>query len=127
MGRKIELSRALAEDPAPLRAPPNWTNAVVALVNGRTVLHAGGGTLQGRWHTQDSDEFLLVIAGTLVVDLPDGQLSAGAGEAILIEAGEPHRTAVPDGCLLLSVEAADMRRTDVADPGATVRATEGKR
>jgi mannose-6-phosphate isomerase-like protein (cupin superfamily) len=110
MAKKIHLARALEKDPAPLKAPPAWTNAEVATVNDVTVLHAGGGRLDGRWHRQDSDEFLLVLEGELTVEFDSGPLSAGPGEAILISAGERHRAAVPAGCLLLSVEAVGMTR-----------------
>jgi quercetin dioxygenase-like cupin family protein len=112
LGRKIRLERALESDPAPLRAPPDWINTELALVNGTTVLHAGSGRLDGSWHRQDSDEFLLVIRGELTVEFDQGRLSAGPGEAILVSAGERHRTAVPNDCLLLSVEAAGMKRLD---------------
>ena len=112
MCRKIELRKALATDPAPLRAPPSWINAELGAVNGATVLHAGGGKLDGGWHRQTSDEFLLVLEGALVVEFDEGPLTAGPGEGIIIAAGERHRAAVPDGCLLLSVEGVGMRRTE---------------
>ena len=112
MGKKIALRDALSSDPAPLRAPPSWINAELGTVNGASVLHAGTGRLDGRWHRQTSDEFLLVLEGTLVVEFDAGPLSAGPGEAILIAAGERHRAVVPDGCLLLSVEAAQMQRSE---------------
>ena len=81
-------------------------------VNGVSVLHAGAGRLDGGWHRQTSDEFLLVVEGELIVEFEAGPLAAGPGEAILIAAGERHRAAVPADCLLLSVEAAGMKRTD---------------
>ena len=112
MGRKIEIKRALETDDAPLTAPPAWTNSEVATVNGVTVLHAGGGRLDGRWHRQDSDEFLLVLEGELTVEFESSSLSAGPGEAILISADERHSAAVPAACLLLSVEAVGMKRTE---------------
>jgi quercetin dioxygenase-like cupin family protein len=112
VGRKIALRDALANDPAPLRAPPSWTNAEVAIVNEVTVLHAGAGRLNGGWHRQTSDELLLVLEGELTVDFEGGPLRAGPGEAILIAAGERHRASVPDDCLLLSVEAVGMTRSD---------------
>jgi quercetin dioxygenase-like cupin family protein len=112
VGRKISLRDALESDPSPLRAPPAWTNAEVGTVNGVSVLHAGSGRLSGGWHRQTSDEFLLVLEGELIVEFEAGPLSAGPGEAILIAAGERHRAAVPEGCLLLSVEGAGMKRTD---------------
>jgi mannose-6-phosphate isomerase-like protein (cupin superfamily) len=112
MGRKVTLRDALASDASPLRAPPSWINTEVGTVNGASVLHAGTGRLDGKWHRQTSDEFLLVIEGTLVVEFDPGPLSAGPGEAILIAAGERHRAVVPDGCLLLSVEGVGMQRTE---------------
>jgi quercetin dioxygenase-like cupin family protein len=112
MGRKISLRDALKSDPAPLRAPPAWTNTEVGTVNGVSVLHAGSGRLDGGWHRQTSDEFLLVLEGELTVEFAAGPLSARPGEAILIAAGERHRAAVPEECLLLSVEAVGMKRTD---------------
>ena len=112
MGTKIGLRSALTDDPAPLRAPPDWANSEVAIVNGATVVHAGAGRLDGRWHHQDSDEFLLVLEGELTVEFDSGPLSAGPGEAILISAGERHRAVVPRECLLLSVEAVGMKRSE---------------
>ena len=110
MGRKIRLADELAIDPAPLKAPPAWVNTEIGTVNDGTVLHAGGGRLEGKWHRQDSDEFLLVVRGELLVEFDSGPLTAGPGEGILITKGERHRTAVPEDCLLLSVEAAEMKR-----------------
>lgn len=110
MGTKVSLEHALGSDPAPLRAPPAWTNTELGTINGRVVLHAGGGQLDGKWHRQDSDEFLLVVGGSLVVEFEEGPLTAGPGEGILIAAGERHRAVVPDGCLLLSVEGVAMKR-----------------
>jgi mannose-6-phosphate isomerase-like protein (cupin superfamily) len=112
MGKKISLRAALASDPAPLRAPPAWLNSEVGTVNGVSVLHAGSGTLHGSWHRQTSDEFLLVLEGGLTVEFDAGPLSAGPGEGIRIAAGERHRASVPEGCLLLSVEAVGMKRLE---------------
>jgi quercetin dioxygenase-like cupin family protein len=110
MGKFIRLEHALGSDPAPLRALPAWTNTELGTINGRVVLHAGGGQLDGKWHRQDSDEFLLVVRGSLVVEFEEGPLTAGPGEGILIAAGERHRAVVADGCLLLSVEGVAMKR-----------------
>lgn len=112
VGRKIGLRDTLASDPAPLRAPPAWMNSELGAVNGVSVLHAGSGRLNGSWHRQTSDEFLLVLEGELIVEFDGGPLAAGPGEGILIAAGERHRTAVPEDCLLLSVEGVGMQRTD---------------
>ena len=112
MGRKIDLREALERDPTPLRAPPSWMNSELGTVNGVSVLHAGSGRLDGGWHRQTSDEFLLVLEGELTVEFDAGPLSAGPGEAIHIAAGERHRAVVPEDCLLLSVEGVGMQRTD---------------
>ncbi len=112
MGRKIGLGAALATDPAPLEAPPAWTNTELGVVNGRVVLHAGAGRLDGAWHSQDSDEFLLVVRGELVVEFEAGPLTARPGEGILIASGERHRAVVHEGCLLLSVEGVGMTRSE---------------
>jgi quercetin dioxygenase-like cupin family protein len=112
MGKKISLRQALASDRAPLRAPPDWSNTELGTVNGVSVLHAGAGTLDGGWHRQTSDEFLLVLEGALTVEFDAGPLSAGPGEAIHIAAGERHRASVADGCLLLSVEGVAMERVE---------------
>jgi mannose-6-phosphate isomerase-like protein (cupin superfamily) len=112
VGRKVDLRQALAADPTPLRGPPAWTNSEIGRVNGVSVLHAGAGRLDGRWHRQTSDEFLLVVEGALVVEFDEGPLSAGPGEAIMISAGERHRAVVPDDCLLLSVEGVGMKRAE---------------
>jgi mannose-6-phosphate isomerase-like protein (cupin superfamily) len=112
VGRKVDLRQSLATDSAPLRAPPSWINSEVGTVNGVTVLHAGAGRLDGRWHRQTSDEFLLVLEGALVVEFDEASLSAGPGEAIMIGAGERHRAVVPEDCLLLSVEGVGMQRTE---------------
>ena len=112
MGKKISLRDALASDPTPLRAPPAWTNTELGTVNGVSLLHAGSGKLDGSWHRQTSDEFLLVVDGELTVEFDAGPLSAGPGEAILIAAGERHRASVRSGCLLLSVEGVGMERLE---------------
>src|SRR5437867_2194760 len=106
------LHAPFASVDAPVRASPAWTNTEVGMVNGVSVLHAGSGRLDGSWHRQTSDEFLLVLEGELTVEFDAGPLSAGPGEAIHIAAGERHRASVGEGCLLLSVEAVGMKRTD---------------
>ncbi|HEY2372872.1 MAG TPA: cupin domain-containing protein [Gaiellaceae bacterium] len=113
MGWKIDLRTALADDPDPLTAPPAWTNGVLARIPGEAVVHAGGGRLDGAWHSQDGVECLIVVEGELVVEFDAGPLRAAPGEAIVIAPGERHRASVPDGCLLISVEPVGMRRDDV--------------
>jgi mannose-6-phosphate isomerase-like protein (cupin superfamily) len=112
MGRKLEVRAALVEDPNPLTAPPAWVNGELARIGGDVVLHAGGGRLDGGWHSQDGAECLIVLTGELVVEFEEGPLRAAAGEGILIDAGERHRASVPVDCLLLSIEPVGMQRID---------------
>jgi len=63
-------------------------NSELGTVNGVSVLHAGSGRLNGSWHRQTSDVFLLVLQGDLIVEFEAGPLAAGPGEAILIAAGD---------------------------------------
>jgi quercetin dioxygenase-like cupin family protein len=112
VGKKVSLRDALASDPTPLRAPPAWINTELGTVNGVSALHAGSGKLDGSWHRQTSDEFLLVIEGALTVEFDAGPIFAGPGEAIHIAAGERHRASVPEGCVLLSVEGVGMKRLE---------------
>ncbi|HEY8656476.1 MAG TPA: cupin domain-containing protein [Candidatus Limnocylindria bacterium] len=109
---KISLLDVLAHDRTPLRAPPSWINAEIATVNDQVVLHGGAGKLDGAWHRQDSDEFLLVLRGSLIVEFGLGPVTAGPGEGILISSGERHRATVPEDCLLLSVEGIGMTRVE---------------
>jgi len=80
-------------------------------VNGVAVLHAGSGRLDGTWHRQTSDEFLLVLEGGLTVEFDTGHSSA-TGEAIHIAAGERPSRGGARGMLLLSVEAVGMKRLE---------------
>lgn len=111
-GRHFKLEESLRTSPNRLTAPPDWTNVEVATVNDEIILHAGGGSLEGDWHRQDSDEALVVLCGELRVDFDDGQVSVGPGEGVLIREGERHRTEVPEDALLLSIEATDMKRLE---------------
>jgi mannose-6-phosphate isomerase-like protein (cupin superfamily) len=112
VGRKLDLRAALVEDPKALTAPPAWVNGELARMRGDVVLHAGGGRLDGSWHSQDGDECLVVLAGELVVEFDEGPLRACAGEGILIGAGDRHRASVPVDCLLLSIEPVGMQRSE---------------
>ncbi len=91
MGKLIRLGHALESDPAPMKAPPAWANTEVGTINGRVVLHAGGGRLDGKWHRQDSDEFLMVVRGS------PGWLPAALGRGRRDEALRVSDAGVPYG------------------------------
>ncbi|WP_354191314.1 cupin domain-containing protein [Arthrobacter sp. UYCu712] len=99
-------------------APPSWTNAHLALVNEKVVLHSGAGVLQGAWHSQDSDEVLLVLSGRCTVETGAGALTAGAGQLIRISAHEPHRVSTGEETVLVAIEGSSALRTPLTGPGA---------
>lgn len=97
-------------------APPAWANVRIAMLDAATVIHSGGGELAGSWHSQNSDEILIVIAGTCTVDTLDGPLHAGSGEIVIIGAGETHRVETTPGTRLIAVESANAIRAHAEDP-----------
>lgn len=99
-------------------APPSWTNAHLALVNENVVLHSGAGVLQGAWHSQDSDEILLVLSGRCTVETAEGALTAGAGQLIRISAHEPHRVSTGEETVLVAIEGSAALRTPLSGPVA---------
>lgn len=98
-------------------APPSWVNAELGTL-GPTILHSGGGELVGSWHSQDSDEMLLVLDGACEVDTTDGTVRATAGEIIQIRDGEPHRVRTEPGTLLVAIESSTAKRTSLAGPAS---------
>ncbi len=99
-------------------APPSWTNAHLTLVNENVVLHSGAGVLQGAWHSQDSDEILLVLSGRCTVETGEGELTAGAGQLIRISAHEPHRVSTGEETVLVAIEGSAALRTPLSGPVA---------
>lgn len=91
-------------------APPDWRNARLGVLNDRTVVHAGAGRLEGSWHRQDSDEYLIVIRGRVRVEFQDSAVEADPGECVLINAFERHRVTVADDALLVALESVDANR-----------------
>lgn len=49
------------------------------------------GTSGSKLHTSDSEQFVMVIAGSVMLDLADGTQMLRRGDAITIPAGTPHR------------------------------------
>ena len=97
-------------------APPSWVNAELTTMNSSIVLHSGGGELVGSWHSQDSDEVLVVLAGVLEVDTEEGPITVTAGSLIHIKEGEPHRVCTEPGTRLLAFESVGAKRTTLDGP-----------
>ncbi|MDI2098663.1 cupin domain-containing protein [Ruicaihuangia caeni] len=114
MATILNVGESIAQSPP--TALPAWTNALIGHLNTGTVIHSGGGELDGAWHSQDSDELLVVIEGACTVDTIDGPTTLRSGDVALISAGEAHRVSTQAGTRLVAVEAASARRTPLSDP-----------
>ena len=55
------------------------------------------------WHSEDRDEFFIVLAGTANFSIGDTDYRLGKGDLLVIESGKRHR-ANSRGCVLLSIE-----------------------
>lgn len=55
------------------------------------------------WHTEDRDEFFLVLDGTVEFSIEDRNYTMKKGDLLVIESGKRHR-ASSHGSVLLSVE-----------------------
>lgn len=72
------------------------------------------------WHQHDdSDDFFLVLDGSMLLDLPEQTLELSAGDLFIVPAGTPHRPRAIGRAHVLNLEAAGTVNTgDAADPGA---------
>ena len=55
------------------------------------------------WHTEDRDEFFVVLDGTAEFSVEDRNYMLNRGDLLVIEAGKRHRASSP-GSVLLSIE-----------------------
>lgn len=72
------------------------------------------------WHQHgDSDDFFLVLQGTMLLDLPDQTIELSAGDLFIVPAGTPHRPRAVGQVHVLNLEVAGTVNTgDASDPGA---------
>jgi mannose-6-phosphate isomerase-like protein (cupin superfamily) len=83
----------------------------VAQFNGHDVMLA---KLKGPfiWHKhEDTDDFFLVIAGTLRIELRDRTVALGPGELFVVPRGVEHRPVADDEVHLLLIEPAGTANT----------------
>jgi mannose-6-phosphate isomerase-like protein (cupin superfamily) len=88
-----------------------WNPRVVAQVNDT---HVKLVKVQGEfvWHSHaDEDELFLVLQGRLEIELPDGVVTLGPGELVVIPRGMEHRPVAREEVHLLLVESAGIRHT----------------
>ena len=60
-------------------------------------------TGEADWHTEDRDEFFIVMEGEVFFSVEDQDYSLKKGDLLVVESGKRHRASSP-GCVLFSVE-----------------------
>ncbi len=101
-----EKKYVLAEIARNLREP--FKHIVVGQVDDYCayLVHIEGAYL---FHHHPRDEMYLVLEGEIAVDYDDGQtVQVGAGESLVVRAGEKHRSRSSEGALVLMFKARDL-------------------
>jgi mannose-6-phosphate isomerase-like protein (cupin superfamily) len=94
----VDLARVLGSIAAP------WEPRTVATVNDydvRVVRTHGEFT---RHSHPDTDEFFLVLTGSLTIRMDDGDVELGPGQAYVVPRGTPHQPVSADGAEVLLLE-----------------------
>lgn len=82
----------------------HWSPRIVSTFNGHDVMVV---KCQGEfvWHSHpDTDDFFLVLKGTLVIQLRDGEVRLGPGELYVVPRGVEHRPVAEEEVHLLLIE-----------------------
>lgn len=96
----------------------HWSPKRVAGFNGHDIMVVKASGDFG-WHVhEDTDDFFLVLHGTLTVHLRDRDVQVGPGELYIIPAGVEHRTSAATEAHLLLIEPAGTPNT--GDPSTAV-------
>ena len=97
-----------------------WDPKRIAQVNDYQVKIA---RIQGEfvWHSHpETDEFFLVVEGSLIIHLPDQKLTLHSGECCVIPAGMKHKPAAEKECRIVMFEPAGTLNTGDAGGERTV-------
>lgn len=100
--------------------PDTWSPRVVARINEMLVKVA---RIEGEfvWHQHDdTDELFLVLAGELVIALPDGEVHLGVGDCYVVPRGVRHRPTATPGTTIALLEPAGVVNT--GDAGGVLTA-----
>jgi mannose-6-phosphate isomerase-like protein (cupin superfamily) len=98
MSHKVNLSEKLAQ------FSDHFSPRTVAEFNGHDVMVA---KLSGPfvWHKHDdTDDFFLVLEGTLHIEFRDRTVTLGPGEMYVVPKGVEHRPVAPDEVHILLIE-----------------------
>lgn len=98
MTSSVDLGAVLAAVPEP------WSPRTVATVNDYDVrvVHARGEFT--RHSHPETDEFFLVLSGSLTIRLDDGDVVLGPGQVSVVPRGTPHQPYSPEGAEVLLLE-----------------------
>jgi mannose-6-phosphate isomerase-like protein (cupin superfamily) len=89
----------------------HWSPKIVAGFNGHDVMLV---KLKGEfvWHSHaDTDDFFLVLAGHLTIQLRDGEVRLGPGDLYVVPKGVEHRPVAEEETHLLLIEPAGTPNT----------------
>jgi mannose-6-phosphate isomerase-like protein (cupin superfamily) len=109
----VDLARVLGSIVGP------WEPRTVATVNDydvRVVRTQGEFT---RHSHPDTDEFFLVLAGSLTIRLDDGDVDLGPGQAYVVPCGTPHQPVSAGGAEVLLLEPSATVNTGDTPSGLT--------
>ena len=98
----------------------HWSPKIVGALND---LHIKAVKVKGEfvWHSHDdTDELFLVITGSLVIRMRDGEVSVGAGEFFVVPRGVEHMPVAEQECDVLLFEPAGTVNTGDAGGERTV-------
>lgn len=75
------------------------------------------------WHSHpETDDFFLVVAGRLVIDLPDRSVELGPGDVFVVPKGVPHRPRADREAQILLIE--PLGTPNTGDAGGDLTASE---
>ena len=99
----------------------HWQPRVVGQFNGHDLMVV---KVKGEfvWHQHDdTDDFFLVLAGSITIRMRDGDVSLGAGEVFVVPKGVEHCPVAEEEAHLLLIEPAGTPNTGNAETAAQRR------
>ncbi len=105
MTEAIRLSEKLAT------FDEHWSPKIVGAFNGHDLMVV---KVKGEfvWHDHaDTDDFFMVLKGTLRIDLPDGAVTLNEGDVYVVPKGVQHRPVAEEEAHLLLIEPAGTPNT----------------
>jgi mannose-6-phosphate isomerase-like protein (cupin superfamily) len=115
MADAIDLEAALATFDEP------WQPRTVASLNDYDVRVAKARG-EFTWHTHpDTDEFFLVVSGSLTIRLQDDEVSLGPGQVYVVPRGVRHQPVSSEGAHIVLIEPSETVNTGDSPGNLTAR------